>query len=61
MKTNISYKDIEKLFDDKLSDYVKNKIAGYKLVYSPLSENEKEQVLIRIVNTLLDPFLLSGE
>jgi len=58
MKTNINYKDIEKLFDDKLSDYVKNKITGYKLAYSPLSENEKEQVLIRIVNTLLDPFLV---
>jgi len=57
-KILINYKDIEKLFNDKLSGYVRNKIASYKLAYSPLSENEKEQVLIRIINTLLDPYLI---
>src|SRR3972149_4384943 len=57
-KKRISHKDIEELFDDKLSDYVKNKITSYKLVYSPLSENEEEQVLIKIIDTLLDPFLV---
>ena len=57
-KILIGYRDIEKLFDDKLSDYVKNKITSYRLAYSLPSEKEKEQVLIRIVNTLLDPFLV---
>jgi trans-aconitate methyltransferase len=57
-KIHINYKDIEKLFNDKLSSYVRNKIAGYKLAYFTLSENEKEHVLIRIINTLFDPFLV---
>lgn len=57
-KVPITHKTIEKLFKDKLSDYVKNKIAGYKLVYSPLNKNEEEQVFIKIINTLLDPFLV---
>ncbi len=61
-KVLISYRDIEKLFKDKLSDYVKNKIAGYKLAYCPLSKREEERVLIKIIDTLLDPFLVySGE
>src|SRR3989338_11629443 len=57
-KIPLGYKNIEKLWHEKLSDYVKNKIAGYKLVYSPLDESEKERVLIKIINTLLDPFLV---
>ena len=57
-KISIDYKDIEKLWNEKLSDYVKQKIAGYKLVYSLLSKNEEEQVFIKIINTLLDPFLV---
>lgn len=50
--------DIAKLFNDTLSDYVKNKISEYKLVCSPLSKDEEEQVYIKIINTLLDPFLV---
>lgn len=50
--------DFERLFGEKLSQYVKNKISGYKLVYSPLSREEEEQVIIKIINTLLDPFLV---
>ncbi|MDO8483135.1 MAG: class I SAM-dependent methyltransferase [bacterium] len=54
----IDYKDIEKLWSEKLSAYVKDKIAGYKLVYSPLDKKEEEQVFIKIIDTLLDPFLV---
>lgn len=50
--------DFEKAFGKKLSQYVKNKISEYKLVYSPLSKEEEEQVIIKIINTLLDPFLV---
>ncbi len=57
-KIIIDYKTIEKLWGEKLSDYVKNKIAGYKLAYFPLDKNEEEQVIIKIINTLLDPFLV---
>lgn len=54
----IKPKDIEKLFNDTLSEYVKKKIRSYKLAYSPLSKEEEEQVIIKIINTLLDPFLV---
>lgn len=50
--------DIAKLFNDKLSDYVKNKISEYKLVYSSLKKEEEEQVLIKIIDTLINPFLV---
>ena len=51
----INGKTIEHLWDKKLSSYVKNKIDRYKLVYRDLNEQETEQALIRIVDTLLDP------
>ena len=54
----IRHQDISKLFKDKLSDYVKDKISEYKLIYSPLEKEEEEQVIIKIINTLLDPFLV---
>lgn len=57
-KILIGHKDIAKLFDDTLSTFVKNKITSYKLTYSPLLQTEVEQVYIKIINTLLDPFLV---
>lgn len=54
----LTHKDFAKLFNDKLSNYVKNKIPEYKLIYTPLSKGEEEQVIIKIVNTLLGPPLL---
>lgn len=55
---HIKPKDIENLFNDTLSEYVKKKILSYNLVYSLLSKEEEEQVIIKIINTLLDPFLV---
>jgi len=57
-KMYIRPKDIEALWGQKLSNYVKDKITSYKLVYSPVSEKEQDEVFIKIVNTLLDPFLV---
>jgi len=57
-KILIRHKDIAKLFNDKLSDYVKNKISKYKITYSYLSKDEEEHVIIKIIDTLLDPFLV---
>ena len=54
----IRHQDIARLFNDKLSDYVKDKISEYKLIYSPLEKEEEEQVIIKIIDTLLDPFLV---
>ncbi len=57
-KQTLGYKEIEKLFGEKLSDYVKKKIAEYKLVYADVTKEEEDQVYINIVNTLLDPYLV---
>jgi hypothetical protein len=57
-KILLTHKDFARLFNDKLSNYVKNKISEYKLVYSPLSRQEEELVIIKIINTLLDPHLV---
>ncbi len=57
-KILIRHQDIARLFKDNLSDYVKKKISEYKLVYSPLEKEEEEQVIIKIIDTLLDPFLV---
>lgn len=57
-KILINSKDIAGLFNDKLSDYVKKKIVSYNLVYYPLKKIEQEKVYIKIINTLIDPFLV---
>lgn len=57
-KIPVTAKTIEKLWHERLSGYVRTKIARYKLTYSPLSKEEEEQVYIKIINTLLDPFLV---
>ena len=58
IKKLIGHQDIAMLLNDKLSDYVKNKISEYKLAYSPLEKKEEEEVIIKIIDTLLDPFLI---
>ncbi len=57
-KISLTYKDFEKMFNDKISDYVKEKIASYKLAYSPIDEKEKEKILVKVINVLTDPFLV---
>lgn len=57
-KIPITPKYIEKLFDEKLSIYVKNKISKYKLLYSPISKEEEGLVFIKIIETLLNPFIV---
>ena len=49
---------IEKLWKEKLNPYVKGKIDGYKLRYAEISPEEVDEIYIKIVNTLLDPFLV---
>lgn len=50
--------NIEKLWNEKLSGYVKGKINSYKLVSSPISDQDQNEIYIKIINTLLDPFLV---
>ena len=57
-KISIQSNDFEKMFGEKLNSYVKDKISEYKLIYSPLEKEEEEQIIIKIIDTLLDPFLV---
>ncbi len=57
-KITLTAKDFEKLFEDKITPYVSKKIKEYNLIYSPVTDEERDQCILRIVNTLLDPFLV---
>lgn len=50
--------DFEKMFKEKLSPYVKNKIKGYNFIYSNISENERDKYLKKIMETLLANFIV---
>lgn len=52
-KITLGPADIENLFSEKLSPYLKNKIKEYALVYSHLAPTEFDACIIKIVNTLL--------
>lgn len=64
MKNNIikklNHKDFERVFGEKLSDYVKSKIKEYNFSYCELSNEENDTCVISNVQTLLDPNLVSA-
>lgn len=51
-------KDFTGLLEKNLSPYVKTKIKQYKFVYQPLTQKERDEVIRKIISTLLDPFLV---
>lgn len=58
----LSIQDFEGAFGETLSPYVTDQIRRYSFKYTELSNDEKEGLLIKIVETLLDKNLLqSGE
>ena len=58
----LSVQDFEEIFGEKLSPYVSEQIRKYLFQYTEFSADEKEGLLIKIVETLLDPKLIqSGE
>lgn len=61
MENKITSKDIEKILSYKPSDKLKNKIDSYELKYSNISENEKNDYLIRVVDTLTSDITQSGK
>jgi SAM-dependent methyltransferase len=52
--------DFERVFGEKLSDYVKGKIKEYDFSYYELSDEEKDFCILSTVKTLLDPNLVSA-
>jgi hypothetical protein len=54
----VDFKLIEKLFKDKLSVYVKNRIKKYNLKYKEVTHDEEQAVYIKLIDTLLDPYLV---
>ena len=58
----LSVEDFEGAFGEKLSPYVATQINKYSFQYAEFSSEEKESLLIKIVEALLDPTLQqSGE
>lgn len=61
-KITLTAFDFEKMFNEKLSDYVKAKIESYKFSYYDISSGEGETCIKRIVSTLLDQdFIGAGD
>ena len=59
---SLAVQDFEGAFGEVLSPYVAERVGEYSFQYIEFSEGEKESLLIKIVETLLDPKLLkSGE
>jgi len=59
---SLSVEDFEGAFGEKLSPYVATQINKYSFQYAEFSSEEKESLLIKIVESLLDPNLQqSGE
>ena len=59
---SLSVQDFEVAFGEKISSYVAERINKYSFKYTEFSPEEKESLLIKIVETLLNPNLLqSGE
>lgn len=59
-KITINDRYFSKLFKDKLSAYLISNISNYKLVYSPLTREEEEKVIIKIIEALLDSDLVQS-
>ena len=59
---SLSIQDFEGAFGEELSPYVTKRIGKYSFEYAEFTPEEKETLLIKIVQTLLNPNLLqSGE
>src|SRR3990167_2600214 len=50
-------KDFEEVFRDNLSEFVKKKIKQFNFLAQTVSEKERDQILLKIITTLLDPEL----
>lgn len=58
MKKKFDSKLFKKFIKDDASDYIKQKIDNYNIWFSYLNKTEEELVYIKIINTLLDPYLV---
>ena len=56
----ISSKDFEVVFKDNLSEFVKKKIKQFNFLAQVVSEKERDQILLKILTTLLDPQLVKA-
>lgn len=56
--TTLKPKDFIELFEKKLSPFVKEQIIKYNFKYADITEKERDEILKKIIATLLDPFLV---
>jgi hypothetical protein len=58
----LNVQDFEDAFEEKLSPYVAERIGKYSFQYAEITPEENEKLLIKIVETLLNPNIIqSGE
>ncbi len=50
----ITIKEFEKVFDEQLDDYVRQKISEYDFSYEEVSIKKRDEIIMQIINVLLD-------
>jgi hypothetical protein len=61
-KITLTASDFEKIFNEKLSDYVKSKVEEYKFSYYDVTSDERDACIKKIISALLDSNLVcAGE
>jgi hypothetical protein len=61
-KKYLNEADFARMFNEDMSSFVRDKINQANLIYQEISSEERDSCLIRIVDTLLDEYLVySGE
>lgn len=56
----ISQQDFTDAFQDNLSEFVKTKIKNFNFLAQRVSTKERDEVLLKIIKTLLDPELIKA-
>ena len=52
--TSVTAQDLEEIWGEKLSDYTKKKVEEYNLVYSELSQEERDSWIFLLIKTIFE-------
>ena len=57
---SLTVQDFEEAFGEKINSYVADRVSKYDFLYTEISHKENEELLIKIVETLLDPDVIKA-
>ena len=57
MLKKITRKEFDLMVNDKVSDFIAKKISEAELIYSTITEKERDEVILKIISVLLDDSL----